>query len=258
MRRLLAGMAIAGGLAMAAGCEPGPSEEEEPRQRETRYAEILPRPDLVDDQPEEEEGPPTVEFSIWPGGGDWAASELMWLGSGEGLKLREAPDPEAPVIDEGRWDDGELLEWSTSLVRVDQPRPYRVDEKVELLATPYDSEFGELEAKDEVYELDVGDQIWLYQYDGDGMCYLLVGDEVVLSDCPGESMSVEDTTGLEGDEGFKPLSEQWWVEVTTDDGGGWFMAREAPVEVHSRKADGFEDIEADREFDLIPGELEDY
>jgi hypothetical protein len=259
MRRLLAGLAMAGGLAVAIGCEPEPSPgDEEAPQEETRYAEIKPRPHLVDDEPEEPTGPPTVEFAIWPGGGDWAASELMWLGSGEALELRESPHREASVIAEGRWEDGDLLEWSTSLVRVDAPRPYRVESKTELLGTPYDTEFGELEAKDEVYELDAGARVWLYQYDGDGMCYLLVDEEVILSDCPGESMSVEESSELEEDQGFKPLGEQWWIEVNTDEGQGWFMVHDAPVEVHSRKAGGFDDIEAEREFELGPGDLLDY
>ena len=261
MRRLVAIIAMAGGVGLASGCEPGPSQdsqEEQPRQQERRFAEIQPRLERERGELREEKGPPQVEFSLWPGGSDLVASELMWLGSDEGLPLRDAPHEEAPITGEGHWEDGEFLDWSTSLVRVERPRPYEVDEAIELWGTPYDREFGELEAQDKLYELAQGAQVWLYQYEGDGMCYLLIGDEVVLSDCPGAEMSPVDE--FEGDDemGFKPLAEQWWVEVRSDEGSGWFVVRQAPVEVHSRKAEGFDELEGEREFERIPGELPDY
>ena len=237
---MAAGLALGLVVVWALACQEPPPEKEEATDEVVEIAEIQPRPEPTDedDEPEDVE-PEPVEFATWPGIKKQMTFELMWLGGDEEVALYDEPRPEAEAIGAAGWIDGQEFEWIRTVVYVETPRPYQVEESAEVVVTPYDIEYGELEADEYTVELSAGDDIFLYQYGGEGTCYLGIGTDVVLGDCPHDGISVGDDD-LDSEARWTPLKEQWWVEVSSDQKRGWFRVDDAPVSVHAREVEGYE------------------
>lgn len=242
--------ALALGLLMGPfACEETPPPRDEPTDETPEIAEIKPTAtDENEDGPEEVVEPEPVEFVTWPGLEKQKTFELMWLGGDEEVELHDEPRADADVVGDVGWLDGQEFEWINTVVYVEEPRSYRVAESTELSVTPYDIEYGELEADERVYELEDGDEIFLYQYGGEKTCYLGIEDDVVLGDCPYDGIDVAGDE-LETEERWTPIAEQWWVEVEVDGVEGWLFVDEAPVSVHPREVEGYDDARGMHEFE---------
>ncbi len=242
MSRLRIGFVLALFGAVVA-CDEPPEEPVAEPEPELEMAVI----EAMSERPKPPQGgeakPRPVGFFTWPGQHEGMTFDLMWLGGDEPLSLREEPDDEASVVATATWFDGEQLAWKDTLVHVQKPRPYTVEEPLELIGTSYDVEFAELEAEERHFELDEGDSVLLYQYGGEGACYVGVEDEIVLAQCPGQGMKAEDDTGLDDGPAWRSLAEQWWVEVAADGDRGWFQVHQAPVEVHTRYIEGYDEFD---------------
>lgn len=231
----------------ATACDRVPTEEAKPDEEEVRVAVVEPRVETVDDEEEVVE-PEPIHFLSWPGRHEQMTFDLTWLGGDEPLNLRAEPDEKAPVVREGTWFDGEQFDWRSSRMYVQKPRPYRVTRDHEMVVTHYDAEADEFDLDDVVVDLEEEDRIFLYRYGGEQMCFLGIDSELVLGACPDDYAVAEDDTGLDAEE-FKPgdrwkaLSEQWWVEVDGAEGTGWFRVEDAPVDIHLRSEEGYDDID---------------
>lgn len=232
-------------IGVTSACDESPKQKAEVPDEEPQMAVIealAQRPQLAETDPA---GGEPADFATWPGQGEGMTFDLMWLGGDEAIELREAPDQEAAVVATASWLDGEQFEWTGSRVHVDEPRPYTVEVDRELTGLPYDAEFLELEADEQRVELQEGESVYLYQYGGEGACYMGVGSKILLAQCPDEAMSVDDDSDLDDAE-WKPLSQQWWVQVHVDgEDKGWFPVHDAPVEVHLRSVEGYDDFDDD-------------
>lgn len=176
---------------------------------------------------EDQEVPEEVLFSTWPGRDEHRQVELMWLGGEGEVQLWEAPDRESEQVATIGWEDGEDLIWRESWVRVIAPRALTVENEGIWQGIPYDAEYRELEAEPKEFVLHAGEEIYLYQYDGEGTCFLKVQREIALGDCPnGGTLSVME----EGAE-LLPEEQQWWIKVSEAQGEGWILVDEAPLEV---------------------------
>lgn len=228
------------------GCEDTPDSEEPRLEAEIPEAVVEP-PKTKEEKADEEFEPIVVEFPGWPGDREQMTFELMWLGGDEELELREFPEPASEVVAKGRWFDGEEFDWLKSLVVVEKPRAFRVEEDYETMATPYDVEFAELEAEDQLISLEEGERIYLYQDRGEGSCFMGTREGVVLGSCPEQKLSVEEKP-QEHDDAWTAVDEKWWVKVEGDGGEGWFVVTEASVEVHPRQLDGYDEWEGAGEY----------
>lgn len=243
MRSSLTAYALAVALAaVVVACERGPEPKADGKDAgEVEIAEIRPAPQFPEYDDAGWDAEP-IDLSSWPGQEEQKTFELTWLGKDETVELREAPEPDAEVVATARWFDGEEVDWVETRVHVDEPQAYRMSEAVEIRATPHDVDDGELEAEEKKYALEEGDQVYVYQAAVGGGCYLGVAEEVVVGDCPDEGLPVEGYDELDAEQIRAPDSQQWWVKVRTDDGSGWFEVKEAPVEVHVREVEGYEEV----------------
>ena len=171
--------------------------------------------------------PDSLWFSTFPGRDEHQRVELMWLGGDERVSVREEPRRDSPVLVEKNWLDGEDLDWNQSRVHVLRPRTLSVARESEWVGIPFDQEFEELEAEPRSYRVEQGELLYLYQYDGEGQCYLGIDQEVALGDCPAEgALAVREIL-----EDFLPEEQEWWIEILTEAGPGWLLVDEAPLEV---------------------------
>lgn len=228
------------------GCEKTPDVGEPLAEAEIPEAVVEPREEK-EEKADEEFEPIVVEFPGWPGDSEQMTFELMWLGGDEALELRESPDPKSEVVAKGRWLDGEEFDWLESRVVVETPRAFRVEEDYETMATPYDVEFGELEAEDVLISLEEGERIYLYQHRGEGSCYMGTRKGVVLGSCPKEKLSAEEELEKHEDS-WTAVDTKWWVKVEGDGGQGWFVVTDALVEVHPRQLEGYDEWEEAGEY----------
>jgi len=236
-------MAVA--VALLVGCEPQPEprhEESDPEPLD--IAEIEPMI-AVDEHQRPELEPEPVDFHSWPGSHAYDTFDLMWLGGDEELPLRDSPQSDADIIGSVTWLDGDHIDWTATRLHVDTPAIYRADSDFELVGTPYDVEFGELALEDDEYIVDEGEPVFVYRYGGDGACYVGVQSEIVYTECPDDNLQRKDGEAIEvdGDERWEPQSRTWWVEVSTDGLQGWFDIDDAPVEVHARNIEGYDEFD---------------
>ncbi len=227
---------------LVVGCDRDGHEIVEPEPLALEVPEVLQKPPGVESPDEPEEFVPIpVDFSTWPGREEYMTFELMWLGGDEEVALHEEPRKESEVVAQLRWFDGDQLDWAETNVHVDSPRAYRVGEPQVITGIPYDVEFRELEADQREFEVGVDETLYLYQYAGEGTCYLGVAEEIVLADCPTGEVEIEDDGDSRVDGQWRPISQSWWVRVTGGDSDqGWLLVDDAPVEVHPRKIEGFD------------------
>ena len=228
-------------FSLAAGCDEVSEPSDPLAEFERPEALVEPAAETPEEEFEEFD-PVVVEFPGWPGQDEQMTFELMWLGGNEQLELREAPKVDAQVAAGGSWFDGDHFDWLQSLVVVQTPRPLVVVQDYEMTVTPFDTEEGELEAADERIRLEQGERIFLYRYQDEGSCYLGIRDGVVLGSCPGSRLEPEEEP-QELDDPWTSIDEKWWVKVEGDDGVGWFVVSEAPVEVHPREIEGYDEFD---------------
>lgn len=227
---------------LAAGCEPSPEPvDQEDETARPEVVTIEPIAEFPEEEPEEVE-PESAEFgATWPGGADHETFDLTWLGGDEAVELYDRPRADAEVVGSASWMDGADVEWLETVVFVDRPGRLEVETDLELVATPYDREFGELEATDETYRLEEGESLFTYRYDGRGECYLGVETEIVVAECPADQVRFDgEDPQMEPDLRWEADGSQWWVRVEADGQQGWLKVDEAPVEVHPREVEGFE------------------
>ena len=225
-------------------CEEQPQPKAEEEEDEPRIAIIEPRAQPADEEPDMRPEEP-VELRSWPGRHEQMTFDLTWLGGDEEMKLRDKPDVDAEVVATKNILDGEQVDWLRSRLRVDEPRIYIATDKVELIATPYLTEEDELGEEELIFVLEEEDPVFLYEYAGEESCLLGVHAELVVADCPEEPSFVEKEPEAGGEEfekkeRWKPLSSQWWVKVDSDEGPGWFEVADAPVDVHTRRVEGYD------------------
>lgn len=257
--------------AVVAGCEPEDDDPAELPRLQTERADIADRIDGLgepaqpdEQQPDEEQiDPPAVDFpGSWPGQADHDTFELMWLGGDREVELREQPRLDAPVVGVAGWTDAHQMRWEQTLIRVEHPRPLHTVESIELMGTAYDVDVGQLEAREEAWQLDEDERLYAYRRNIEGDCFLGIGSEVVLTDClyervePADELSDPDETDetvetdVPGDvDLWSPLSKQWWVGVRAEAADGWLLVDDVDVEVLPRRLEGYD------EFDETPGEV---
>ena len=236
---------LAVAVVLLVGCEPQPQPRQDDSEPEPLdVAEIEPML-AVDDDERPEPQPEPVDFQSWPGSHEYDTFDLMWLGGDDELPLRDSPQPDADVIGSVSWLDGEHIDWTTTTLLVETPTIYRADAQFELVGTPYDVEFGELAIEDEEYVVDEGEPVFVYRYGGDGTCYLGVQSEIVYTECPDDNLRQENGEAIEvdGEKRWSPQTRQWWIEVSTDGLRGWFDIDDAPVEVHARDIEGYDEFD---------------
>lgn len=177
----------------------------------------------------EKAGPESLWLRTWPGREEHSSVAVMWLGGNQEIGIHEEPDGESAEVGRFSFLDGDDLEWNQSRVLVDEPRELTVAAETEWVGIPFDPDYEELEARPRSFYLEEGEAIYLYQYEGEGTCFLGVQGEVVLGDCPGGEVRVEQE--LEEGEQWRPLSQQWWLLIAVEGREGWMRVDEAPVEV---------------------------
>lgn len=235
--------AVVAGLLV--GCQETPEPKpEDPGDEQPEVVVIEPAVEFPDDDPEQFE-PESVEFAgTWPGAADHETFELMWLGGDDEIELLGEARDDAEVVESASWMDGAEFEWLETRVWVEEPGRLEVVEDTTLEATPYDPEFGQLEAHDETYRLEAGEPLFSYRYDGRGSCYLGVETEIVYAECPEEEVDFGgETADAEPDRRWGAEASSWWVRVEAGDTEGWFQVDEAPVEVHQRSVGGYEKLD---------------
>lgn len=236
----VAALTAAGVSTGIGACQDHPEADGQPPEVEPAVAVVDPPEDEPPSDDEDVESV-VVEFATWPGG-DEKTFGVMWLGGDETLTLVEKPEPDSEIVAEASWLDGQELEWMDTIVVVDEPRPFVIDDEFVSAVMHYDIDYAELEAEETTIVFEEGQQVYLYRYDGEQTCYLGTDEGVVLSDCPAEKMAPADEVEAY-DDPWTPRSEQWWVEVDGDGERGWFRVEEAPVEVHPRKPEGYDELE---------------
>ncbi|RAL24885.1 hypothetical protein DL240_01360 [Lujinxingia litoralis] len=239
-RQKWAAIVMIGGLV---ACEKeGPAPAPESVQEEA--VPVEPPVAAVEEEPVVEvvEPPPgPLTFVSWPGREELYTFDLMWLGGEREVALLAEPDPQAEVVDRAGWMDTEELRWQDTRVRVTEPRYYLLESPRELVGLAYDQSFEELEAEEIRLELEEGERLALYQYDGEGSCYLGARGLVVLSGCPEEGVRLEEAEPAEqAGERWRPRAQQWWVKVQGPRAAGWMRVDDAPVEVHVRQIEGYD------------------
>ena len=234
-------------VAVLSACERAPEQKAESSDEEPEMAIIEPRPELSPERKPAVWEPESVDFSTWPGSVDAESFDLMWLGGEESVELHAEPRREADVGGTTSWLDGEEIDWSATVVQIEEPRRYRADEAFVLEATPFDAEFGELEREVREYELDEDEVLYSYRYDGDGMCYLGIDGQIVYATCPDGRIVADAGDEVEDSEmAWHPVEARWWVEV--DEGpSGWFVVDDAPVEVLAREVEGYDGVDGPQE-----------
>lgn len=229
-------------LGLCAGCEREQAETPAPPAREITPQEESPEKPILEENLEDEEvTAPAAAFDSWPGREEFRIFELMWLGGEEPLALREEPDREAEILGHATFLDGEQLDWTQTMVLVLEPRPYQAEQAMEWSGLPYDAEYMELEAGNRQFEVEEGELLYLYQYDGEGTCFWALEGEIALGSCPLDGWTA---LGDEVNESesllWKPLRQEWWVKIKSGDLEGWFLVEEAPVEVKVRQIEEFD------------------
>lgn len=240
MRRFLTILVVLGVVA-GVGCE----REQAVEPPEPAVQVVLEEPaeaedPVMEEVVEEEPSPPAASFESWPGREEHRTFELTWLGGEEEAELRQEPDRGADVIARARFFDGEQVEWTQTQVQVVRPRPYQAQQAMRWSGLPYDAEYMEVEAGERQFEFEEGDQLYLYQYGGEGTCFWGVEQEIVLGSCP-----LDGWRALEGGEDapWQPLEQEWWVKVKSGQAEGWILVDEAPVEVRLRYLEGFDSFD---------------
>ncbi len=240
--RQRSGVVIVAVVWLVVGCEPQPQpKDDEPEPQPEIVVVEAPKP--AEDDRDAKPVSPVDFFGSWPGEVEYDSFDLMWLGGDDEIELREEPQEDAEVVGVAGWRDGEEFHWRETMVRIDTPRAYESLEDFELEATPYDEEFGQLEAEDIVVDVEAGQKLFAYRYAGEYGCYLGVEQQVVYADCPADQVGVdpEKFDGIDAGEKWTGEHRQWWVMVDGEDGEGWFRADDAPLEVHPRVVEGYDD-----------------
>lgn len=236
------------------GCERAPESPQKPQAPAAPVETVEQDSEPVEIAQEEEKevaGPPEgpLIFASWPGREELHTFELMWLGGEREVELLEAPDPEAAVSARASWMDTEEIVWEDTRVRVEAATLYRVEGAREVAGLAYDEAFEELDAEEVHLELEDGELLALYQYAGEGTCFVGARGQVLLSECPAEGVrEVRDEDPAEGSavidgerrERWRPRSQQWWAKVRYKGSTGWMRVDNAPVEVHIRLIEGYD------------------
>lgn len=176
-------------------------------------------------------GPDPIWLSTWPGREEHTTVAVMWLGGDEEQPLYKQPDQGSQEIGRFGFEDGADLEWTQSKVYVEKPRELRVLEETEWVGIPFDAEYRELEAEARSFVLEEEERIYLYQYEGEGSCFLGVQGEVALGDCPGGGGIAVSEEPEEGGQSWRPDVQYWWLEIRMGSVEGWLLVDEAPVDV---------------------------
>ncbi|RVU47917.1 hypothetical protein EA187_00325 [Lujinxingia sediminis] len=244
------------------GCDRGGAPESPaapgvPVEREEAPEVVAPaEPDVDEVQPS---GPPEgpLSFASWPGREELHTFDLMWLGGEREVRLHEAPDASSAQVGQASWMDTEEIVWEDTRVQVLEPTSYEVIRALELAGLAYDEDFEELDAEEVRLALEEGEQVALYQYGGEGTCFVGARDQVLLGPCPNEEMGLRKVARPDADvlpqeraaqgaahpevkERWSPLEQQWWVKVRHNAHSGWMRVDDAPVEVHVRLIEGYE------------------
>lgn len=246
VRTIGVGAAAVTVLVAVNGCEPRPEPlEQQDDDESAEFIVIEPMVDDSDEEPEQVEPSPVDFAATWPGEANYDSFDLMWLGGDEPIELYEEPDVESEVIGSARWIDGEQFGWIDTMVRIEQPREYRAEQGFTYEGTPYDEEFGQLALEDQSFEVEADQPVFAYRYAGEQGCYLGIDDQVVYGDCPVEELGIDENFDeLDAAGKWNGQARQWWVKVDSDDGPGWFRPDEGPVEVHPRKVEGYDEVDA--------------
>lgn len=244
------------------GCDRG-GEPEAPAPAvpvEREEAPAVEAPAEPDAEEAEPPGPPEgpLSFSSWPGREELHTFDLMWLGGEREVALYEAPDAASSQVGAASWMDTEEIVWEDTRVRVMEPTAYEATRALEVAGLAYDEDFEELDAEEVRLALEEGEQVALYQYGGEGTCFVGARGQVVLGPCPTEEMGLravserpdadaqpaqaasEGAAHPEVKERWRPREQQWWVKVRHNAQSGWMRVDDAPVEVHVRLIEGYE------------------
>ncbi|TXD38884.1 hypothetical protein FRC98_00325 [Lujinxingia vulgaris] len=229
-----------------------------PAQPEEEAVEVEPtEPDAEEAEPP---GPPSgpLSFASWPGREELHTFDLMWLGGEREVALYEAPDATSASVGRASWMDTEEIVWEDSRVRVTEPTFYEVSQALEVVGLAYDESFEELDAEELHLELEEGELLALYQYGGEGTCFVGARGQVLLGACPDEAAGLREVEapseapsqreGAAAGEGahaevkerWRPRQQEWWVKVRHDAESGWMRVDDAPIEVHVRLIEGYD------------------
>jgi len=111
------------------------------------------------------------------------------------------------------------LEWEESIVAVTVPRPLIAGAETKFRASGLDATTGELGEEVEV-TVPKGRAYDLYQYDGEGTCYLGSGQQVFLDSCPDPAQDRH-----AGNSDTTAVAQQWWVRIASPK--GWLKIDDA-------------------------------
>lgn len=185
-----------------------------------------------------------LEVEAWPGQGEMLTFQLTWLGGEEEVVLRERPDENSAEVARRSWEDGSDVDWEETRVVVLAVRPFRALKDVRLEVMPFDPQAEVLEPEEMVEEnvvvtVSQGELIELYQYVGEETCYLGIGGQMYVGDCPGKEFETA-VAVEEGQRRLTPLEQEWWVLVGDGEARGWVRADNSLFEAHTRRMEAYE------------------
>lgn len=185
-----------------------------------------------------------LEVEAWPGQREMLTFSLTWLGGEEEVVLRAGPDLASAEVARRGWEDGSEVEWSDTRVVVLAGRPFRALKDARLKVISFDPgaevvEPEEMVEEEFALEVKAGELIDVYQYVGEGACYLGAGEQMYVGDCPGKEF-VADVEVEEGERKLEPLEQEWWVLVGDGAERGWVRADDSLFEARTRRMAEYE------------------
>ncbi|MBA2661299.1 MAG: hypothetical protein H0U74_03340 [Bradymonadaceae bacterium] len=185
-----------------------------------------------------EPGPAPFVIESWPGREEMHTFSLTWLGGSDEIALRQHPDALSASVAEVSWPDGNEVEWKETRVVVTRPRIYRALRQTRFVGVFYDPlaepiEPEEMVASEETLTIEAEERVALFQYAGEGACYVEVRERLYLGSCPAKQFAAESEPSV-GRRKFQPLEQQWWVLVEHKKASGWVRVDESLFEVRTR------------------------
>ena len=163
---------------------------------------------------------PALVVNTWPYVEVSTTFSLIWQGGSKAALLHTAPDPNAPIVGEVTWEQGEKILWRDTVVAVYAPRVATATDEW-FVEGPIHAE-GYIESQEfSQIELRKGDRLSVWAYAGDNQCYLSHRGPILVGPCPPTDRFRGLGVGQVRAERYMAQTKMWWIQITGANMEAW-------------------------------------